>query len=238
MSALGLVLSCEHASWTIPPGVELGVSLDDLQSQAGWDHGAYEIAARLGEELGLPVHTGAFTRMFVDLNRAADHPDVIPAMSYGAPVPGNVALSTEERRARLATFHAPYWQAVRHDVEARLIDPGRCLHLSSHSFSPDLDPPARAFDVGVLYDPDVPFEAELAEALMFGLRGAGLSVRANQPYAGVAPALVTALRKQLRSPSYAGIEIEASHALTHQPDGCARVAAALFATIERLRETD
>lgn len=236
MRQLGLVLSCEHASWTAPPGVELGVSLDDLQSQAGWDHGAYEIAARLGEELGLPVHTGAFTRMFVDLNRAADHPDVIPTVSYGAPVPGNVGLSPVEREQRLADFHAPYWKMVRHDVEARLIDPGSCLHLSSHSFCPSLDPPARGFDVGVLYDPDIPFEAELAEALMFGLRGAGLSVRANQPYAGTAPALVTALRKQLRSTSYAGIELEASHALTRQPDGCARVAAALFATIERLRE--
>lgn len=210
--------------------------LEDLQSQAGWDHGAYEIAARLGEELGLPVHCGAFTRMFVDLNRAADHPDVIPANSYGAPVPGNVALSAEARAARLADFHAPYWKAVRHDVEARLIDPGRCLHLSSHSFSPDLDPPARGFDVGVLYDPASAFESELAEAMMFGLRGAGLSVRANQPYAGIAPALVTAFRKQLDPTRYAGIEIESSHALTRQPDGCARVATALFATIEKLRE--
>jgi predicted N-formylglutamate amidohydrolase len=230
------VLSCEHASWTAPPGVELGVSTEDLQSQAGWDHGAYEIAARLGEELGLPVHTGAFTRMFVDLNRAADHPDVIPTNSYGAPVPGNVGLSAEARASRLAEFHAPYWKEVRHDVSARLIDPGRCLHLSSHSFSPSLDPPSRGFDVGVLYDPAHPFEAELAEALLFGLRGAGLSVRANQPYLGTAPALVTALRKQLATPHYAGIEIEASHALTIQSDGCARVAAALFATIERLRD--
>jgi predicted N-formylglutamate amidohydrolase len=236
VTSLGLVLSCEHASWTAPPGVELGVSVEELQSQAGWDHGAYEIAARLGEELGLPVHTGAFTRMFVDLNRAADHPDVIPANSYGAPVPGNVGLSAETRASRLADFHAPYWKAVRHDVSARLIYPGRCLHLSSHSFSPSLDPPARGFDVGVLYDPAYAYEAELAEALMFGLRGAGLSVRANQPYAGTAPALVTALRKQLANPYYAGIEIEASHALTIQADGCARVAAALFATIERLRD--
>jgi predicted N-formylglutamate amidohydrolase len=219
-----------------PPGVELGVPLEDLKSQAGWDHGAYEIAARLGEHVGLPVHTGAFTRMFVDLNRAADHPDVIPTNSYGAPVPGNVGLSAEARATRLAEFHAPYWRAVRHDVAARLLDPGRCLHLSSHSFCPSLDPQTRNFDVGVLYDPAADFESELAEALMFGLRAAGLSVRANQPYAGVAPALVTAFRKELASPGYAGIEIEASHALTRQPDGCARVAAALYATIEQLRD--
>jgi predicted N-formylglutamate amidohydrolase len=234
----GLVLSCEHASWTAPPGVELGVPLDVLQSQAGWDHGAYEIAALLGEELGLTVHCGAFTRMFVDLNRGPDHPDVIPTNSYGAAVPGNVGLDAQLRQARLDQYHAPYWKAVRHDVQARLIDPGRCLHLSSHSFDPGLDRAARGFDVGVLYDPAQDFESELAEALMFGLRGAGLSVRANQPYLGTAPALVTALRHALGSRYYAGIEIEASHDLTRQPDGCARVAHALFATIERLRETD
>jgi predicted N-formylglutamate amidohydrolase len=230
------VLSCEHASWTVPPGVELGVTVEALRSQAGWDHGAYEIAARLGEELGLPVHCGAFSRMFVDLNRDAEHPDVIPRVSYGEPVPGNATLTAAQRAERLRTYHEPYWRAVRHDVQARLLDPGSCLHLSSHSFDPALDPQARTFDVGVLYDPAQPFEAKLAEALLFGLRGAGLSVRANQPYAGTAPALVTSLRHQLRHARYAGIEIEASHALTHQADGCARVAAALLATIGALRD--
>lgn len=233
---LGLVLSCEHASWTTPPGVDLGVAIEDLQSQAGWDHGAYEIAAQLGEALGLPVHHGAFTRMFVDLNRAASHPDVIPAVSYGAPVPGNVALSAQDRAERLEQFHTPYWNAVRQDCAARLLDPGRCLHLSSHSFDPDLDQHARSFDVGVLYDPDRPFEAELAEALMFRLRGSGLSVRANQPYLGTAPALVTNLRRELGSPYYAGIEIEASHAVTYSRGGCTRIANALITTVEALRD--
>jgi predicted N-formylglutamate amidohydrolase len=233
---LGLVLSVEHASWMPPPGVDLGVSAEVLQSQAGWDHGAYEIAAQLGEAVGIVPHCGAFTRMFVDLNRPPDHVDVIPIISYGVAVPGNVGLAEDVRAARLTQYHAPYWRAVRHEVEARLLVPGHCLHLSSHSFDPDLDPRARMFDVGVLYDPAYPFEAELAEALMFGLRGAGLSVRANAPYLGTAPALVTSLRTALDHPHYAGIEIEASHAVTRQRGGCARVAQAIHATIERLQE--
>jgi predicted N-formylglutamate amidohydrolase len=233
---LGIVLSVEHASWMAPPGVDLGVSTELLQSQAGWDHGAYEIAAQLGEALGLVPHCGAFTRMFVDLNRPPDHRDVIPVNSYGVAVPGNVGLDEGIHAARLAEYHAPYWRAVRHEVEARLLDPGRCLHLSSHSFDPDLDPRARTFDVGILYDPAHPFEAELAEALMFGMRSAGLSVRANAPYLGTAPALVTSLRAALAHPHYAGIEIEASHAVTRQRGGCSRVAQAVHATIERLRE--
>jgi predicted N-formylglutamate amidohydrolase len=233
---IGLVLSCEHASWTQPPGVDLGVAPEVLQSQAGWDHGAYEIAARISEAVGLPVHTGAFTRMFVDLNRAADHPDVIPTVCYGAPVPGNAHLSAGDRAQRLATFHAPYWDAIRRDVRARLHDTGSVLHLSSHSFSPELDPVSRVFDVGVLYDPAHAFEAGIAEQMMFALRAAGLAVRANQPYSGVGPAVCTSLRGELAGERYAGIEIETSHAVTQSRGGCERIASALIPFLDSLAE--
>ena len=232
---IGLVLSCEHASWTLPPGVDLGVATDVLQSQAGWDHGAFDISSRLSEAVGLPVHAGAFTRMFVDLNRAADHPDVIPTVCYGAPVPGNVHLSGGDRAARIAMFHIPYWDAIRRDVAARLVDCGAVLHLSSHSFDPALDPVNRTYDVGVLYDPAHTFEAELAERLMFTLRGAGLNVRANLPYSGTGPAVCTSLRDELAGKRYAGIELETSHAVTHTPGGCARVANAVVPFLESLQ---
>ena len=229
----GLVLSCEHASWTLPPGIDLGVPLDVLRQQASWDHGAVDIATRLSEAVGLPVHAGAFSRMFVDLNRAADHPDAVPLHSYGARVPGNAGLAAGDRAARLAAFHTPYWDAVRRDVTARMHDRGSVLHFSSHSFDPALDPAARTFEVGVLYDPSHAFEAELAERLLFRLRGAGLDVRANQPYTGVGPAICTALRKEFGA-RYAGIQFETSHAVTYRAGGCARVADAIAGFFESL----
>jgi len=229
----GLVLSCEHASWTLPPGVDLGVPTDVLQSQAGWDHGAYEMIARLAEHTGIAVHAGSFTRMFVDLNRPPDHPDVCPAVCYGAVVPGNAHLSSGDRAARLAAFHAPYWDAVRRDVAARIFDRGSVLHFSSHSFDPALDPAARTFEVGVLYDPSHALEAELAERLMFQLRRAGLDMRANQPYTGTGPAICTSLRAELGA-SYAGIQFETSHAVTRSASGCDRVAAAIAGFLQTL----
>ncbi len=234
---IGLVLSCEHASWILPPGVDLGVPPDVLRSQASWDHGAYEIAQQLGEGVGLPVHAGLFSRMFVDLNRAADHPDVVPLVSYGAEVPGNALLAPGDRAARIATFHAPYWSAVRVDVAARLRDRGAVLHLSTHSFDPALDPVNRVFDMGVLYDPGHAFEAELAERLLFQLRSAGLEVRANQPYGGVGPAICTSLRSEHAGARYAGIQLEASYAVTHTEGGCARIAAAIAPFLDSLGET-
>lgn len=229
----GLVLSCEHASWTLPPGIDLGVPPDVLRSQASWDHGAYEIATRLSDAVGVEVHAGAFSRMFVDLNRAADHAHVIPEVSYGAVVPGNAGLTAGDRAARLEGFHAPYWTAVKRDVLARMHGGGRVLHFSSHSFAPDLDPAQRTFEVGVLYDPGHAFEAELAERLLFQLRGAGLDVRANQPYDGVGAAICTTFREELGE-RYAGIQFETSHAVTHRPGGCRRVADAIAGFFETL----
>jgi predicted N-formylglutamate amidohydrolase len=171
--------------------------------------------------------------MFVDLNRDPEHPDVVPKVSYGAPVPGNAALTAGERAERIAGFHAPYWDAVRRDVAARLRDRGQVLHFSSHSFDPALDPQQRTYEVGVLYEPAHAFEAELAERLLFQLRGAGLDVRANQPYHGSGPAICTSLRRQLGA-RYAGIQFETSHAVTYRSSGCARVAEAIAAFFETL----
>jgi predicted N-formylglutamate amidohydrolase len=233
-SVTGIVLSCEHASWTLPPGVDLGVAEEVLRSQAGWDHGAFEIAEQLSEALGISLHTGAFTRMFVDLNRAPEHADVTPVVCYGAPVPGNAHLGAGDRAARLSTFHAPYWEAVRGDVRARLVDRGEVLHLSVHTFDPALDPVNRTYEMGVLYDPSSAFEAALAEQLLFQLRGAGIDVRANQPYTGVGAAICASLRAELTGQRYAGIQLETSHAVTYRPGGCERVAAAVLPFLERL----
>jgi predicted N-formylglutamate amidohydrolase len=229
----GLVLSCEHASWTLPPGVDLGVPLDVLRSQASWDHGALDIATRLSEAVGLPVHAGAFSRMFVDLNRPVDHPNVIPQVSFGAAVPGNAALTPGDRQARLDGFHQPYWDAVRRDVTARIQDRGAVLHFGSHTFDPALDPVQRIYDVGVLYDPGHALEAELSERLMFQFRRAGFDVRANQPYPGTSAAICTSLRQELGAP-YAGIQFETSHAVTYRAGGCAQVAEVIAEFFETL----
>jgi predicted N-formylglutamate amidohydrolase len=231
---IGLVLSCEHASWTLPPGVDLGVPVEVLQSQAGWDHGAFEIIARISEHVGIAAHAGAFTRMFVDLNRGPDHPDVTPSVCYGAVVPANAHLSTGDRRARIDQFHAPYWHAVRTECRARLVSAGEVFHLSSHSFDPALDPATRTFDVGVLYDPAHAYEAALAERLLFQLRAAGLDVRANQPYSGGGAALCSVLRTELVGERYAGIQLETSHRVTHTAGGCARVADAVIPFLDSL----
>ena len=231
---IDVVVSCEHAAWAVPATCDLGVPDDVLQSQAGWDPGALDIARLLAAQFDVPLLAGSYSRMFVDLNRAVDHADVVPRHSYGADVPGNVGLDAAAIVARLAAHHTPYWTEVANAVDASLHQGRACVHLSSHSFCPQLDPIQRDFDVGVLFDPAYEFEAEIAQRLLTELAAMGLAVRPNAPYTGSGPALVTSLRATRGAFRYAGIEIETSHALVRQPDGCIRVANALTTATQRV----
>ena len=149
----GLVLSCEHASWTLPPGIDLGVPLDVLRSQASWDHGALDIATRLSEAVGLPVHAGAFSRMFVDLNRHAGHPDVVPEVSYGAVVP--IILGTLALRRALPV--GSRWVAAGIGAAGGSLG-GLVLHLHC--------PIADGVHVGLVHGGVIAIAALLAAALM------------------------------------------------------------------------
>ncbi len=221
-----LLVTCEHASPDVPAGIDLGLSPEALRSHISYDRGAKVIAERLAERAEAPLHLGAQSRLVVDLNRRERNPAVILAETYGVRVPGNVRLSEPERAARIARFHRPYRNAAREDA-ARLAAIGGCLHLSIHSFDPTLNPAARAFDAGVLFDPSRGPERRIAEALASGLSTRQLTVRLNEPYAGTPEGLTSWLRDQLPAPRYVGIEIEACQRWMDEPGALTRFADAL-----------
>ncbi|MFK7990991.1 MAG: N-formylglutamate amidohydrolase [Sandaracinaceae bacterium] len=204
---MNVLVTCEHARGDVPDGIDLGLSASTLASHVSMDAGAEEVAVALAEALGAPLHRGSFSRLVVDLNRREENPDVILGTTYGMDVPGNLGLSPQDREERIARFHRPYRDAARADAVQRSAR-GGCLHLSVHSFDPSLDPEARAFDAGVLFDTARAAEVSVAGRLLRSLGGAGLDVRANDPYAGVPEGLTSWLREQLPKERYVGLEIE------------------------------
>lgn len=210
------LVTCEHASHAVPPDVELGVDDAILRSHVSYDRGAKEIAIALAEALAAPLHLGAHTRLLVDLNRMEESPAVIAEQSWGVVVPGNLALDAAAREARIARWHRPYRHAARADA-MRLAEAGGCLHLSVHSFDPSLDPDARRFDAGVLFDPSREPERALAEGLASALAARGHEVRLNEPYAGTPEGLTSWLRAQIEEARYVGIEIEACYRWMDRP---------------------
>lgn len=220
----GWVVSCEHASARVPDEVDLGLSRVDQLTHHAWDPGAQTLAAPIANGLGCGLLAGNVSRLVVDLNRTEENPEVVPAVSFGLPVPGNQDLDPAERERRLATYHRPYRAAVRGAVDGARRLTGRCLHLSIHSFVPILNGRRRDLEVGVLFDPDRSWEAEVAGALLEALRQAGWDARANQPYVGTDDGLTTSFRPCFPAETYAGIEIEASQGLLGVPGGLDRLA--------------
>ena len=86
----------------------------------------------------------------------------------------------------------------------------RVVHISSHSFTPELNGKVRTADVGLLYDPARPGERHVSARWKAALARAApqLRVRRNYPYAGTDDGFMPYLRGRYRPAAYVGIEIE------------------------------
>lgn len=204
------IVTCEHGGNAVSARhAPLFVDHQDLLAgHRGWDPGALELAERLARRLAAPLYAARTTRLLVDLNRSPGAPDLFSEISRGLPA--------GERARVLAACYFPYRLAVEAAVAAALADErATVLHLSAHSFTPALDPPARDFDLGILFDPDRPGEAAFARRLRAALaaRAPHLSLRDNQPYLGTADGLTTHLRARFPAARYLGIELEVNQRL-------------------------
>ncbi len=91
----------------------------------------------------------------------------------------------------------------------------RVVHISSHSFTAELDGKVRSADVGLLYHPARRGEAELCARwkASLGAIAPGFRVRRNYPYAGKGDGLTSHLRLRFPSAAYVGIELEVNQGI-------------------------
>ncbi|MES2057602.1 MAG: N-formylglutamate amidohydrolase [Pseudomonadota bacterium] len=172
----GILLICDHASDAVPPGIDLGIDAALLGKHIAIDIGAAPLTEALAADLGVPAIFATVSRLVIDLHRQPDHPSLMPTISDGHAIPGNVAA---DRTARIARFHAPYHRAL-----AQLVRQYRPTLLASiHSFTPELEQGSagrRPWEAGILYNRDTR-AARLAVDL---LRDAGVTTGDNEPYSG------------------------------------------------------
>jgi len=205
MAEVRLVLSCEHAGNEVPApwgGAFLGHEAL-LETHRGYDIGIFPFAERLAAQRGVPLNACRVTRLLVDANRSPHNRTLFSEFSR--------ALPAAERRSLLERHYHPYRLAVARQVDQALSGGSAVLHLSLHSFTPNLRGVERNADVGLLYDPGVPAENRLCRRWQQLLRETGRSwrVRRNYPYRGAADSLVTWLRRHCRQQgAYLGIELE------------------------------
>lgn len=174
------VVVCDHASNFVPAAyASLGLSAAELGRHIAWDPGAVEVARILSALLDAPLVESRMSRLVVDCNRAPDAPDLIAGSSETTAIPGNAAVSAEERRRRVALAHAPYHAALDELVDQRLAAGQRVMLVSIHSYTPVYCGVARPWHVGVVHDEDERLSAPLLAALH---AVPGLVVGDNQPY--------------------------------------------------------
>ncbi|MGE5386855.1 MAG: N-formylglutamate amidohydrolase [Betaproteobacteria bacterium] len=209
------LVTCEHGGNRVPP--ELAAIFEGcdalLQSHRGLDLGAALLAQEMARALDAVAIIATTSRLVVDLNRSPGHPGL-----FSEPMR---CASTTLREQTLVRHYRPYRQQVETLVTKNLATGRQVIHISSHSFTPNLDGRERAADIGLLYDPGRAGEVPLARAWLSALRrhAPELTVRRNFPYRGKSDGFCTYLRRQHPEERYIGIELEVNqkHVIANGP---------------------
>jgi predicted N-formylglutamate amidohydrolase len=174
-----LVLTCDHASHTIPRRLEtLGLGSEQQTRHIAWDLGAEALARQVAERLDATLMLTRYSRLVVDCNRPLNAPDAFAVRSEDVDIPGNRDLSDAERERRACAYFWPYHDAIDSimSIRAESVVP---MLVSLHSFTPVFHGRPRALDVGVLHRAD----RRLADlALPHFADDPDLQVGDNDPY--------------------------------------------------------
>ena len=198
------VVTCEHGGNRIPAPCRrlFRGQRTLLYSHRGYDPGALVIAKELADAFAASLVTSTVSRLVIDLNRSIGHPQLFSAAIRAAPA---------QLRTRIVE---QYYQPYRTEVERLVrqsVDRGRrVIHISSHSFTPELNGKVRCADVGLLYDPARQREVDLCARWKASLAviAPQVRMRRNYPYAGNGDGLTSALRVSFPGSAYIGIELE------------------------------
>ena len=160
------------------------------------------MARALARAFRAPLVTSTISRLLIDLNRSIGHPQLFSPVTRG--------VTSTVRDEIVAQHYRPYRAQVERLVRQSVSRGRRVVHISSHSFTPELNGKVRCADVGLLYDPGRPGEAALCARWKASLAALApeLRVRRNYPYAGKADGLTSELRVRFPPGAYVGVELE------------------------------
>lgn len=196
------IVTCEHGGNKIPQYYQhlFLKSEADLNSHRGYDPGALDLFKKLS-----PLADDAFfqtvSRLLIETNRSLHHSQLFSEYS-------NV-LTWDEKEKAIERYYLPYRTAIESLVADWIKEGENVLHISVHTFTPELHGRIRKADIGILYDPKRQREKEISRNLKSFLctKEPDLNVRYNYPYKGVADGFTTYLRKK-HIENYVGLEIE------------------------------
>jgi predicted N-formylglutamate amidohydrolase len=203
---LALLVSCEHGGNQVPPEyAHLFASPEAqslLESHRALDIGALPVAIDLAQRLSAPLLSWVVTRLLVEANRSLHAPDLFSSLTRDLP--------QSDRDAIIERYYLPHRTSVERFISVITRSGQRALHLAVHSCTDELNGNRREFELGLLFDPQRPFEVRVVEHITgwFAREHPEYRVVHNQPYLGTDDGLTSEFRKQFPDEVYAGIELE------------------------------
>jgi predicted N-formylglutamate amidohydrolase len=204
-----LIITCEHGGNRIPaPYRRLFMGQGALlDSHRGFDAGSLVMAKALARACRAPLVASTVSRLLIDLNRSVGHPQLFSAVTRVAPA--------ETRAQIVERYYRPYRERVE-DLVGQAVSRGdRVMHISSHSFTGELNGRVRNADVGLLYHPGRRGEAEVCGRWkeVLAVIAPDIRVRRNYPYAGKGDGLTSHLRSRFAPCDYVGVELEINQSI-------------------------
>jgi predicted N-formylglutamate amidohydrolase len=199
-----IFFSCEHSDNRVPRRFRKRFQGSErlLASHRGYDTGAGALAMAMAAACGVKPACYPWTRLLIDANRSLTSRSLFSAVSKKLPEP--------DRRFLVESLYLPYRTAVEKRLHRPLKNGACVIHVSVHTFAPDLNGLIRTADIGFLYDPSRLPESRLCKIWKSVLhqRQNRMRIRMNYPYRGVSDGLVSALRGTLSGFNFVGLELE------------------------------
>jgi len=199
-----ILITCEHGGNRVPPMYQYLFQGWEmlLDSHRGYDAGALELATRMARRFGAPLICATTSRLLIDLNRSPGHPALYSEVTRRAPLALRSQLFEEQ--------YLPYRNRVEDWATTTVASGCRAIHISCHSFTPQLNGQTRNTDLGLLYDPSRQEEQRLCRQWQIAMKQghAQFTTRRNYPYVGKSDCLAAYLRRRLPDTSYVGLELE------------------------------
>ncbi|NNM60047.1 MAG: N-formylglutamate amidohydrolase [Legionellales bacterium] len=226
-----LFITCEHGGNDIPEDYRylFAKAATELATHRGYDIGALSVFTLLEEaKLADFYHSATTSRLFVELNRSPGHPRLWSEFTCD--------LSSTQKEEVLWQYYYSYRNGVEANISDAINREQRVIHLSIHSFTPELDGKIREAEVGLLYDSRRPLEKQFCGQWQQELLDLAPTwrVRANYPYRGSSDGFTTYLRKQFTPEQYLGIELEINQKILK--DSANEVGVVIRKSIKRMKK--
>src|SRR3569832_572377 len=127
------LITCEHGGNRIPSRYRQLFDGHEqlLSTPRGYAAGALRLERDLAAALDAPLFAATVSRLLIDLNRSLLHPKLYSEATR----PASEAVRQEIRQR----YYLPYRTKVEAQIERAKTSTEHVVHLSCHSFSPELD---------------------------------------------------------------------------------------------------